>query len=95
MPGFPVNTHPTLRDALQNTYGFLCNPSTFDTAGDMIFSGHTRFVVASIAVGVQCILDRLVDIRISSHPLHSSIHFTHLIPIMNRFLVLSSIPAIK
>ena len=57
MPGFPVNTHPTLRDALQHTYGFLCNPSTFDTAGDMIFSGHTRFVVASIAVGMWWNLD--------------------------------------
>ena len=53
MPGFPVNTHPTFREALQRTYGFLCNPSTFDTAGDMIFSGHTRYVVAAISVSLE------------------------------------------
>lgn len=36
----------TLKNAVKHTLGFLLDPTSFKTNGDMIFSGHTRFIVA-------------------------------------------------
>ncbi|KAK8804183.1 hypothetical protein WA171_000275, partial [Blastocystis sp. BT1] len=48
--GHPVDIHPTLREGFKHAFNFLAKPTTFFSAGDMIFSGHTRFVVAAISV---------------------------------------------
>lgn len=45
-----MNTHPTLREGFKHAFGFIANPLTFFSAGDMIFSGHTRFVIGAISV---------------------------------------------
>ena len=35
----------TFKNAIKHTLTFLLNPTLFETSGDMIFSGHTRFIV--------------------------------------------------
>lgn len=36
----------TFKNAVKHTLSILVNPTSFETSGDMIFSGHTRFIAA-------------------------------------------------
>ena len=47
----PVFVKPDIlyfRKAVKRTYDLILNPTSFETSGDMIFSGHTRFVVCGL-----------------------------------------------
>ncbi|KAK8818294.1 hypothetical protein WA556_006114, partial [Blastocystis sp. ATCC 50177/Nand II] len=46
--GFLKEEALTFQRAVACTYDFVLNPFSFNTSGDMIFSGHTRFVMCGL-----------------------------------------------
>ena len=60
--------HPTSEEQKQGTYSLseiinytftrLKNPNNIDTSGDMLFSGHTRYLFTAVCVGVCCLFHR-------------------------------------
>lgn len=45
-PGGVQHEEITFKNAVKHTLSILVNPASFETSGDMIFSGHTRFIAA-------------------------------------------------
>lgn len=41
---------------MAHTYDFVLNPFSFNTSGDMIFSGHTRYLMVGL-----CVMSSLVS----------------------------------
>ena len=58
----------TFKNAVKHTLTFLLNPTLFETSGDMIFSGHTRFIVVG-----WCAMSSLINESNKSYAIPSCI----------------------
>ena len=47
-PGFVKPDILSFRKAVKRTYDLILNPTSFETSGDMIFSGHTRYIMVGL-----------------------------------------------